>query len=255
MKTPMIDRVIGEPMTLWKLTHEHWVKLADELRAVLAERDVLRTENATLQAARTPTPPRRLREYKGVTYDPKEEVNTADYRNAVSGEGPLAYTWHDKPHRLLYDLCTELDTLAAERDVTERLVSAQHDVLVAMKAFDAAAVEKYAAISAHMHQVHEALGGTDTVLTLEAAQHIVAKLDAAVRERDDADDALAACQAQAAGTIAQLREKLAEAERRALNLLAVVHRDGGQHTSTVGFAESCTEAEAVVVALRKKLGE
>jgi hypothetical protein len=45
-----------------------------------------------------------------------------------------------------------------------------------------------------------------------AAQAMAAK-DAAERERGDADDALAACQAQAAGTIAQLREKLDEAER------------------------------------------
>jgi hypothetical protein len=30
-----------------------------------------------------------------------------------------------------------------------------------------------------MQQVHDVLGGTDTVLTLEAAQHVVAKLDAA----------------------------------------------------------------------------
>jgi hypothetical protein len=141
-----------------------------------------------------------------------------------------------------------------------------------------------------MNQVHETLGGSDTVLTLEAAQHVVAKLAEAERERDrkaswveeladiisrgraenvqlreklaeaekdrgDANDALAACQAQAAGTIARLREALDEWEDSALNLLAVVHRDGGQHTATVGFSASCTEAEAAVVALRAKLAE
>jgi hypothetical protein len=271
------------------------------------------------------------------------------------------------------------DTLAAERDAAESLVSAQHDALVAMKAerdawehraevaerengealamlaftgepsslwqAAAAARAKMDALTAHMNQVHETLGGSDTVLTLEAAQHVVAKLDAAERERDaeyavrkhvihalegqglpkvmpehghgviqnayrlyneasqlraklteaererdrkeswlgeqadiisrgraenarlrvklaeaekergDADDALAACQAQAAGTIAQLREMLDKWEDSALNLLAVVHRDGGQHTATVGFAASCTEAEAVVVALRAKLAD
>jgi len=32
-----------------------------------------------------------------------------DYRNAPSGVGPLAAEWKDKPHRLVYDLCTALE--------------------------------------------------------------------------------------------------------------------------------------------------
>jgi len=40
-------------------------------------------------------------------------VNTADYRAAPSGEGPHADTWNDKPHRLLYDVCHDLDVLQA----------------------------------------------------------------------------------------------------------------------------------------------
>ncbi len=32
-----------------------------------------------------------------------------DYWNAPSGVGPLAATWADKPHRLLYDLIAEMD--------------------------------------------------------------------------------------------------------------------------------------------------
>lgn len=32
------------------------------------------------------------------------EYTLEDYRNAPSGIGPLAATWKDKPHRLLYDL-------------------------------------------------------------------------------------------------------------------------------------------------------
>jgi hypothetical protein len=186
-----------------------------------------------------------------------------------------------------YVLYADCLALAAGRDAAESLVSAQHDALVAMKnerdwwehraevaerengealsmlAFTgepsslwqaaAAARAKLYALTAHMNQVHETLGGSDTVLTLDAAQHVVAKLAEAKRERGDADDALAACQAQAAGTIARLREALDKWEDSALNLLAVVHRDGGQHTATVGFAASCTEAEAVVVALRAKL--
>jgi hypothetical protein len=34
-----------------------------------------------------------------------------DYRNAPGGTGPLAATWADKPHRLVYDLCSEIERL------------------------------------------------------------------------------------------------------------------------------------------------
>lgn len=44
----------------------------------------------------------------------EDAIVTSDYRLAPSGEGPLAYTWDDKPHRLVYDLCGEVDTLRAE---------------------------------------------------------------------------------------------------------------------------------------------
>ena len=39
---------------------------------------------------------------------------TDDYRKALSGEGKmgsLGYDWSDKPHRLVYDLCDEIDRL------------------------------------------------------------------------------------------------------------------------------------------------
>lgn len=38
---------------------------------------------------------------------------TYDCRNAISGHGPFAYTWEDKPHRLVYDLCREIERIAA----------------------------------------------------------------------------------------------------------------------------------------------
>ena len=38
-----------------------------------------------------------------------------DYKNAPSGEGPLAGTWEDKPHRLIYDLCQEIRKMQRER--------------------------------------------------------------------------------------------------------------------------------------------
>lgn len=39
-----------------------------------------------------------------VTIDSQSGFTTKDYRDAISGEGPLAYAWSDKPHRLLRDL-------------------------------------------------------------------------------------------------------------------------------------------------------
>lgn len=42
---------------------------------------------------------------------------TQEYREAMSGEGELAGQWHDKPHRLVYDLCAEVDAL---RDVMRK---------------------------------------------------------------------------------------------------------------------------------------
>ena len=41
------------------------------------------------------------------------EYSLDDYWLAPSGEGPLGYTWDDKPHRLLYDLIGEIAHLNA----------------------------------------------------------------------------------------------------------------------------------------------
>ena len=41
-------------------------------------------------------------------------VNTNDYRDAISGTSDnetLNYDWTDKPHRLVYDLCREVERL------------------------------------------------------------------------------------------------------------------------------------------------
>lgn len=53
----------------------------------------------------------------------REGASTEDYRKAMSGDGDthsLGYEWSDKPHRLVYDLCGEVDYLraaiAAERE-------------------------------------------------------------------------------------------------------------------------------------------
>jgi len=39
----------------------------------------------------------------------------------------------------------------------------------------------------------------------------------------------------------------------ARNLLAVLHRDGGQHTEAVGFVQSCLDAEQAYYALRAEI--
>jgi hypothetical protein len=39
-----------------------------------------------------------------VLLDSELGYTTQDFRDAIGGKGPLAYTWSDKPHRLLFDL-------------------------------------------------------------------------------------------------------------------------------------------------------
>jgi hypothetical protein len=43
-------------------------------------------------------------------------LNTHDYRIAPGGDGPHAATWKDKPHRLIYDLCREVERLRGLHD-------------------------------------------------------------------------------------------------------------------------------------------
>lgn len=45
-----------------------------------------------------------------------------DYHHGVAGKGPHAYTWEDKPHRLVYDLTYELAELRNEITGHERVV-------------------------------------------------------------------------------------------------------------------------------------
>jgi hypothetical protein len=51
------------------------------------------------------------------------EYTIADYRNAPSGIGPLASTWKDKPHRLVYDLCRLLEQRTERWAFTARELS------------------------------------------------------------------------------------------------------------------------------------
>lgn len=49
-------------------------------------------------------------------------MNTQDYRIAPGGEGPQASTWKDKPHRLIYDLCSEIEILQNKLSHAELIV-------------------------------------------------------------------------------------------------------------------------------------
>jgi hypothetical protein len=63
--------------------------------------DVLAT-NAELEA---------LQEAAGIPNLPTQL--TFEARLAISGEGPRAYDWSDKPHRIVFDLCREIEKNAA----------------------------------------------------------------------------------------------------------------------------------------------
>lgn len=52
----------------------------------------------------------KLKQDAGIPYLPTQL--TLDCRNALAGKGPMAYTWEDKPHRLIFDLCGELERLS-----------------------------------------------------------------------------------------------------------------------------------------------
>lgn len=43
-------------------------------------------------------------------------INTEDYRVAPSSEGPQAGKWRDKPHRLVYDLCSAVEALRRQAE-------------------------------------------------------------------------------------------------------------------------------------------
>ena len=59
---------------------------------------------------------------------------TYQLRRAVAGYGTLAYQWADKPHRLVYDACREIeaqaDTIEALQSRIEALEAALRDVFI-----------------------------------------------------------------------------------------------------------------------------
>lgn len=55
----------------------------------------------------------KLKADAGLPHTPTQFTYT--YRRAMNGKGPLAFQWKDKPHRLIFDLCREIERLAAEK--------------------------------------------------------------------------------------------------------------------------------------------
>lgn len=68
-----------------------------------------------------------LQKDAGIPHLPTQE--TYQFRLAVSGEGPLAYQWSDKPHRLLYDACSIIESEAALRQPTQADTDAMESIL------------------------------------------------------------------------------------------------------------------------------
>jgi hypothetical protein len=63
----------------------------------------------------------------GIPYTPTPL--TYELRLAVSGKGPRAYDWSDKPHCLLYDACSEIERLTADRDALIAKMSAAQEYI------------------------------------------------------------------------------------------------------------------------------
>lgn len=70
------------------------------------------------------------------------KTELSHYRNAPSGEGPLAATWKDKPHRLVYDLCTLIEMIQEHRHVIMTAVAKNMtDAIISLESEIAAIIE------------------------------------------------------------------------------------------------------------------
>ena len=57
---------------------------------------------------------------------------TYEARLAIDGEGPRAYDWFEKPHRIVYDLCREIEKRAVQPDAAA-IKSAAFQIAVLME--------------------------------------------------------------------------------------------------------------------------
>jgi hypothetical protein len=77
------------------------------------------TETATLEQLQD------LQRRAGIPHLPTQL--TFEARNAVSREGPRSYDWEDKPHRLVYDLCREIERINADAQGASASAETSHD--------------------------------------------------------------------------------------------------------------------------------
>jgi septum formation inhibitor MinC len=100
--------------------------------------------------------------------------------------------------------------------------------VIRLRAEVANLTRKRDALTMHMNQVHDTLGGTDTVLTLEAAQHVVFERDALKTQLAAERMSLLAMELS--------RDKRLERARSTIALFASVIKSGEPWTT------SCEEA-------------
>ena len=78
---------------------------------------------------------------------------TYHLRHAVSGIGPLAYEWLDKPHRLLYDACGEVETMAARVAELEAEAQSRTNILAEYVAQQNASIAELEAENARLQSL------------------------------------------------------------------------------------------------------
>lgn len=102
-----LTELLTELTALARHKHLLTTRHDERLAAALSEKEPLSRKRATEKlVGRIPefTPEERQRHISG-------KYVLDDYINAVNGIGPLAFTWIDKPHRLVYDLVNRLKGL------------------------------------------------------------------------------------------------------------------------------------------------
>ena len=121
---------------------------------------------------------------------------TYQFRMAVSGQGPLAYQWSDKPHRLLYDACSIIERQAAMRQPTQSdaLLEGDTQTILYLLGVRHGREDERAKIAAEASQptqsdaLREALEKVITSSNLEKAHEIAATTLEELRQPTQSDD-------------------------------------------------------------------
>lgn len=128
---------------------------------------------------------RKLKADAGIPHLPTQL--TYDCRLAISGQGPLAYTWEDKPHRLVYNLCREIERVAAAATPAE---IAAKDARIAELEAQLTALQRDASKQVATDELVrrlQHLGDWQAADRIEGLQKRVAELEAALDRIADTD--------------------------------------------------------------------